>query len=449
MPDVAKRVLTAACLVVCAAAALGGSPPQEQLAWLPSLAAAQDDAKQRKVPMLVVLNMDGERGNEAMLGEVYTAPAVREAAKKCAVTIASLGRHAEVDDPKSGHKVCAKFGRVTCDEHRAVEKTVREEWLKRGPKDDVESPRHIFRAPDGRALFERVWTIDADELVKLIDRAVAACAPDSLAAWDTTDARLARAFEPLRCVRRSALKDLLAAHDAAADAKLLDLVKKTDNDEAAADAVSALAEDPTPARVDGVKKLLAAPSAVVRSHAAAALASMHDKDAFALLSAALDREKPGETKCVMLRALAVCGGDPAKTRDALLHHAKGEDALLRVHAVVALVPWAKEDAVVDAVRKWPANDKLPDNLRAAAAWLLGFSEKKDVAEELRAVAAERDKPDKSKHPGPKGAPKWDVVKIACDAAAARLSGTGDDEKYRGLREWIAPLKVPLAEATSK
>jgi len=440
-----KRLWTFACLVAFAAAARAA--PAEQLAWLPGLAAAQEDAKTRKCPLLVVLNMDGEGGNERMLAEVYATPALKDAAKKCAVTIASLGKHKEIDDAKLGRKVCSRFGRVSCAEHQATEKIVREEWLKRGPKDDVESPRHIFRAPDGRALFERVWTVEAEELVKLIDRAVAACAPDSLAAWDTTDARLARAFEPLRCIRQAALTDLLAAKDAAADAKLVELLKKTDNEEAAGGAVRALAADVTPTRGDALKKLLSAPSSVVRMNAAAAVASLHDKDAFALLSSALDREKAGETKCMILRSLAVCGGDAGKTRDALLHHAKGEDAQLRAHALVALAPWAKEDAVVDAVRKWPANDKLPDNVRAAAAWTLGWSGKKEIADELRAAAAERDKP--RRPPGAAGAPKWDVVKNACEAAAGHLTGALDDEKLRGLSEWIAPLRVALPAPAGK
>jgi hypothetical protein len=425
-----KSAWVTGCLVAFAAAALAAPPgPPEQLAWAPGLAAAQEDARQRKVPLLVVLNMDGERGNERMLAEVYTASAVRAAAKKCAVTIASLGKHAEVDDPKRGAKACSRFGLVTCDEHRATEKVVREEWLKCGPKDDVDSPRHIFRAPDGRPLFDRVWTLDAEELVKLIDRAVLACAPESLAAWDTTDARLRRAFEPLWCVRTAALKDLLAARDPAVDAKLFELARHTDNGEAAEDIVNAMAFDLTPARGAMIRKLLTAPSAVVRMNVAAQLASQKEKDAFDLLAAAFATEKAADVKCVMLRALAVSGGDPAKTRDFMLKAAKPGDDVVRVHAVVALAPWAKEDAVVDAIRKIPANEKLPENLRSAAAWTLGLSGRKELVEELRGVAADRTK----------------ILKRAIEAAVAQLSSGADVPNYMYLRAWIAPLSVSLPE----
>lgn len=422
--------ITAGLVALAAAAAVAAPPaPPEQLAWLPGLAAAQADANQRKVPLLVVLNMDDERGNDRMVAEIYTAPEVRAAAKKCSVTVASLGKHAEVDDPKRGCKVCSRFGLVTCDEHRATEKVVREEWLKRGPKDDVDSPRHVFRAPDGKLLFERVWTLEADELVKLIDRAVLACAPDSLAAWDTTEARLKRAFEPLGCVRWAALKDLLAARDAAVDAKLFELVRHTDDDDAARDAVRALAADMTPARAEAMNKFLAAPSAVVRKQAAAAIASAKGKDAFDVLSSAYAKEKAVDVKCVLLRALAVAGGDPSRTREIVMKAAKSGEGGVRVHGVVALAPWAKEDAVVEAIRKLPANDKLPENLRAAAAWTLGLSGRKELAQELRPLAEE----------------KSETLKRAAQAAIARLTTGSEDPNYYYLRAWVAPLSVGLPD----
>lgn len=422
-----KHAWTAGCLVAFATVALAAPP--EQLAWAPGLAAAQEDARQRKVPLLVVLNMDDERGNDRMVAEIYTAPEVRAAAKKCAVTIASLGKHSEVDDPKRGCKVCSRFGLVTCDEHRATEKTLREEWLKCGPKDNVDSPRHVFRAPDGRLLFERVWTLEAEELQQLIDRAVLACAPDSLAAWDTTDARLHRAFEPIGCVRSSALKDLLGPKDPVVDAKLFDLARHTDSDEAARDVVRAIAADMTPTRSEGMRKLLAAPAAPVRMQAAAGIAALKEKDAFDVLVAAYGREKSADVKCMMLRALAVSGGDPAKTREIVLKAAKSGEGPVRVHGVVALAPWAKEDAVVDAIRKYPANDKLPENLRAAAAWTLGLSGRKEIAQDLKPLTEE----------------KTEILKRAAQAAIARLTTGSEDPNYMYLRAWVAPLSVSLPE----
>lgn len=411
-----------ACLAVSAAAR---AAPPEQIAWAPGLAAAQESAKARNVPLLVVLNMDAERGNDAMVAEVYTAPAVREAAKKVSATVASIGRHPEAD--AGGRKVCSRFGHVTCDEHRATEEVVRKEWLRRGEKDDIESPRHIFRAPDGQLLFERVWTLDAVELVALIDRAAKCCTPEILAAWDTPKARLERVSDPLACLRQAALADLLGARDPKLDQQVADLAKRTERTDVASDVIQALGASGTPERAALVRGLLAAAAPEVRNEAAAAVARQKSKEAADALLAAFGKEKQEETKAVLLRAYAVAGGDAPKTRDFVLRHAKGGDEKLRVHAVLALAPWAKDDPVVDAVRRLPANEKAPDLLRAAACFLLGLSGRKECAADLKPAT-------ESRH---------ETLKRTAFAAIQRLESGKDDPNYLWLPSWIAPLPVRL------
>jgi hypothetical protein len=417
---------TAGVVLAATAVAVRAAPP-EQLPWVGGLAAAFDEAKRRKAIVMVVLNMDGERGNDRMLAEVYTAAAVREAAKKVVPTPASLSKHAEVDDAKGACRVCSRFGRIPCADHCATEEVVRRDWLKRGPKDDVESPRHMFLTPEGKLLFERVWTIEPDELVQLIDRA-ARCDEKALATWDTTEARLARVADPVRCVRRFAVRDLLAARDATMDEKLAEAVRKSDKDDVVRDVLSMMGADANLARIDLIRKLLAAPSdAARREAAAAAVAAQKGRETFDALVAAIAREKHVETKCVLVRALAVAGGDPAATRDHLLHAVKSGEPAVRPHAAVALAPWARDDAVVDALRKVPANDKLTENLRAAAAWTLGLSGRKELLPELRAIAEERMK----------------LLDRVVKAAAARLASDVEDPRFLELRAWIAPLSVQL------
>jgi HEAT repeat protein len=378
---------------------------------------------------MVALNMDREEGNERMVAEVYTAAAVREAAKRCVSTVASRYTHAEVGDPHTSKPVCSRFGHLACADHRATEEIVKRDWLKRGPKDDVDSPHHFFLAPDGRHLFDRVWTLPPEDLVKLIDRAVLACDPATLAAWDTTEARLARVSDPIDCVRAGALRDLIGAHDAAVDAHVLEIVRRTDDKDVARDALAAFAADLTPARSEGIRKLLAAPAPVVRAQAAGAVAAQKGKESFDALCAAFAKERHGETRCVLLRALAVAGGDPAETREIVLKALKSGDPLLHVHAAVALAPWAREDAVVEALRKLPANEKVPVNLRAAAAWTLGLSGRKEIADDIRPAADDRQ----------------EVLRRTAQAAIARLTSGAGAPDYVRYRDRIAPLDVWLRE----
>lgn len=399
--------------------------PVPVLPWAHGIAAGQAEAKARNVPFLVILVLEGEPGNEAMLADVHSLPAVREAMKKCVVTIASIQRHTGVPDA-AGRSVCSRFGGVTCDEHCGAEETIRRDWLKKGPKDDIFCPRHIFRGPDGRLLFERVETLDAVELVKLIERAVAYSTPESLASWDTIPARLKRASDLARCVRLTALADLLAPKDPAIDAQVFDVIRKCEIGEIAEDLIGGVARAMTPTRADGLRKLLAAPSPKTRMQAAAGVLRDKGTATWDALAAAAAKEKRADVLGVFLRALPLAGGDAAKTRDLLLKFAKSGDAESRAHAITALAQWAAEDAVVEAVRKLPTNEKAPESVRMAAAWLVGLSGRKDLAADLKPLEEERS--DNLKRVG---------------AAAARRLGGEDDAGYHQMTWWFAPLAVGL------
>jgi hypothetical protein len=303
---------------------------------------------------------------------------------------------------------------------------VRRDWLKMGPKDDVFCPRHIFRAPDGRLLFERVTVVDAEELVRLVERAVAYSTPEALAIYDTVPGRLKRASDLIPCIRQAALAELLAPKDPAVDAQVFDLVRKTEIDAIADDALRALGASMTPTRAEQMRKLLAAPGHRTRMHATAALCREKGKESFDAIAAALAKEKRPDVAAVMVRALPLCGGDAAKARDLVLKHAKSGEDEVRVSAIAALAPWASEDAVVDAVRKLPNNEKAPEKLRIAALWLLGNSGRKEIADEWKPIAES----------------KSDTLKRMAQAAAAKLGGAPPD-RYDQWIWWFAPLPVAL------
>ena len=108
------RALTGLALLALAAGTLAEPGAKELPRWAPTLEQGLAQAKERGVVLMVVLNMDNERGNQGMVDEVYPSPEFHKAAARCVVSIASLGTHKTRRDDATGHKVCSRFGSVTC-----------------------------------------------------------------------------------------------------------------------------------------------------------------------------------------------------------------------------------------------------------------------------------------------------------------------------------------------
>ena len=407
-----RRLLTPTLL---AAALLAGGPAVaqqagEQPAWAVSIEAGLADAKAKGQALMVALNMDKERGNQQMVDEVYTSPEFHEAAKHCVVAVASLFQH-----PKRG-AVCARFGTVTCAQHQAIEKIVRHDWLGRGPKDDVESPRHTFVSPEGKILFQRIWTVDAPTLAALMKRASELCTPDRLAKWDTLDGRIERAADPIAAVREAALAELTAANDPAIDERLMKLAKAPGTVPGVAGAVyAAFVGAATPERRKLGEAGLGDKRPDVRVQVAHALEKVAAEESVPLLLAQASREKDDRARGEMYCALGVLGGLPKKdprVEKLLLKAVSTSGDGARMHAAVAIAPWAAEAAVKTELRKIVVQGDS-QNLRSSAIWALGYSEDKALAGEfakLREGLTMRD---------------W-KVRMALESAQQKLNGQSPD-----------------------
>lgn len=409
-------ILAASILAGGAAAAVvtGTSAAAQQATghpvWAASIDAGLADAKAKGQALMVALNMDKERGNQQMVDEVYTSPEFHEASKHCVVAIASLFQHPTKRDARGA--VCARFGSVTCAQHQAIEKTLRQDWLGRGPKDDVESPRHVFVAPSGKILFQRVWTVDAPTLAALMQRASELCTPDRLAKWDTVDGRLERAADPIPAVREIALAELIAANDPAIDDRLIKLAKAPNTTPGVAGAIyAAFVAAESPERRKLGTSGLADRQADVRVQVAHALEKLTPDDFLPPLLAQAAKEKDDRARGEMYRALGVLGGAPKKdprVEKLLLKAVSTSADGARLHAAVAIAPWASVSAVKSELRKIVMQGDSQD-LRSSAIWALGYSEDKGIAEEfgkLREGLTLRD---------------W-KVRMALESAQAKLNG---------------------------
>jgi hypothetical protein len=411
-----RRLLTLSFLTA-ALFAPGSATAQQaggQPAWAVSIEAGLADAKAKGQALMVALNMDKERGNQQMVDEVYTSPEFHEAAKRCVVAVASLYQHS--GKHAGAGAVCARFGTVTCAQHQAIEKVVRHDWLKRGPKDDIESPRHIFVAPNGQILFQRVWTVDAPTLAALMTRASELCTPERLAKWDTVDGRLERATDPIAAIREIALAELVAANDPSIDERLVKLAKAPTTAPAVVGAVyAAFVGAATPERRKLGEAGLSAGPPESHLQVAHALEKVAAEESIPPLLAQAAKEKDDRARGEMYRALGVLGGGAtkdARVEKLLLKAISTSGDGARGHAAVAIAPWAAETAVKTELKKIVVQGDS-QNVRSSAIWALGYSEDKTLAAEFAKL-----------HDG-LTMRDW-KVRIALESAQAKLNGQNPD-----------------------
>jgi HEAT repeat protein len=405
-------------IFLAAALCVSGSATAQQAgvqpAWAASIEAGLADAKAKGQALMVALNMDKERGNQQMVDEVYTSAEFHEAAKHCVVAVASLYQHS--GKRAGAAPVCPRFGTVTCAQHQAIEKIVRHDWLGRGPKDDVESPRHIFVSPEGKILFQRVWTVDAPTLAALMKRASELCTPERLAKWDTLDGRIERAADPIAAVREAALAELVAANDPAIDERLVKLAKAPTTAPGVAGAVyAAFVGAATPERRKIGESGLADSRPDARLQVAHALEKIAPEESIPPLLAQAAKEKDDRARGEMYRALGLLGVTPtkdARVEKLLLKAISTSGDGARAHAAVAIAPWASDAAVKTELRKIIIQGDS-QNLRSSAIWALGYSEDKTLAAEfakLRDALTMKD---------------W-KVRMALESAQQKLNGQNPD-----------------------
>ena len=97
-----------------------------QRTWEDALAVA----KERNMPILVCVNMDGEIASEHFAGIRYRQPDKAALYTPYVCVIASVYRHTPRDYDDQGRRIpCPRFGSVTCGEHIAIEPILYEKFM--------------------------------------------------------------------------------------------------------------------------------------------------------------------------------------------------------------------------------------------------------------------------------------------------------------------------------
>lgn len=146
---------------LAAAAALSLPSPSAvaaDIAWHASVDEAFAAALERKAPVFVAINMDGERANDEAVETLYREKTIVDLAGLTAPLFASRFDH------DGGDRSCRRApGSTTCDAHRAIEKEIRKRYLM-DQGDQVIAPQHLWLAPDGTVLLSVPYRVSEGEL---------------------------------------------------------------------------------------------------------------------------------------------------------------------------------------------------------------------------------------------------------------------------------------------
>ncbi len=141
--------------------------PEPRVEWQRSLADALAVQKATGLPLLLVVNMNGEVFNDRFATTTYHDPAFVELTRGYVCVVASPDRHTERDYDALGNRVeCPRFPGCTCSEHINIEP----ELFTRFFDGKRNAPRHVGVSPDGKVLFDRFLDASMQTAIDAIEK---------------------------------------------------------------------------------------------------------------------------------------------------------------------------------------------------------------------------------------------------------------------------------------
>lgn len=129
------------------------SAPARLEPFLGTLEDARKEAKERNVPVVVFVVLDGEPQNREFSERIVPDPEVAAVCTQTVVLLSNNGEHPSkqveevVDGKKTTREVCSVFGVPKCDDHRRLWDPVFLAWNDKG---ELKCPQVIVVAPDGQ-----------------------------------------------------------------------------------------------------------------------------------------------------------------------------------------------------------------------------------------------------------------------------------------------------------
>jgi hypothetical protein len=371
--------------------------PAPEIKWAHDVASGFKTAAEEKKPVLFVIMKDNEIACKRMLEGVYTDDAVRARLANFVLLPCSV-----YDHTVPGSDQCTQFRGITCAEHQAIEREMRQRYQE---QDQVVAPQHIVCDATGKLLLRQLWEMKTGAMTTFLDRGFAlfleasgAPAPESRPESQPAGTPAAPAAAP----RKSGLAPELEARVTAilkADEEgkvrltkelvmeatperreaFLALVARLKSVKDKELVIRAIGYPEFAGTASAVAKLLDDKDAHVRNYAVVTLEEMANPEVNNVLVDLHKRERDAEVKKDVVRALGPCGGSLDEARALLLKEIGSSADNVRAGAAMSLGYFLAGDADVQKAlkKRW---EKDSNNLKIKTAILWGIALSNDQSQ---------------------------------------------------------------------
>lgn len=368
---------------------LAGAPAPSRsaapLAWSHDWRSAQESAAAAKRPILVVVMKDDEPGCTRMMEKVYADPEVQKRLAGFVLVPASQATHPLIEIERDGRRgpSCSQFVGSLCSEHQAIERELHARLAEPERSDEkgadrVLAPQHLVLDAGGTLLLRRPYEMKRQGLLEFLDYGLALFADPKLA--NQPGIRSPAVLKLLDAIvkapnddaREKATRDLLDEPSPERELALLEAVERTSGAEHKEPIVRAAGYPEYKAWAPMMVRLLDSSDSWVRDCAVVSLEEIGEPLAGPPLLSLWEKEKDGETKKDVLRALGPCGGGRSAVRALLLSQLDAAKDPWRSAAAMSLGFFLKGDAEIAATleKRYAKEKSATDRLAILDAFLV-------------------------------------------------------------------------------
>jgi HEAT repeat protein len=370
-----------------------------ELQWAHDYDAALKTAAAEKKPILFVIMKDNEIACKRMLESVYTDEGVKARLGSFVLLPCSTYDHTD-----GASQNCTQFKGVTCAEHQAIERAMRQRFQ---DENLVVAPQHLVCDSSGKLLLRKLYELKPAGLIEFLDRGFGlflegaggvASQPASKAAESkpaggapAADANAPKKLSPDLeakvvsivkgddAAKESLTKELMTDSTPERRDAFLEVVARLKMNKDKEIVIRAIGYPEFASAAPAVITLLADKDALVRNCAVVTLEEMANPSACDPLVQLIKKEKEPEIHKDVVRALGPCGGAKPEARAILLKELGSSQENVRSGAALSLGYFLAGDADVEkALRsRW---EKDGSNLRIKTAILWGIALSGDQAQ---------------------------------------------------------------------